>query len=98
MKKKANLSEQTITDSQKIMIEKCCQVLSVAEIAKNLNLSVNSINKIYDESNKLLGLSFDKKLGSVSMTEQQSMKDDTIIEKKGSIYDSPKYKGCVHRT
>jgi len=67
-----------LTDEHKIIIDKCCQLLSIDQLCKALNLSKDLINNYYEMANKKAGLKFDQRPGSVSMTQAQSMIDDTI--------------------
>ena len=90
--------KSVLTDEHKIIIDKCCQLLSVDQLCIALNLSKELINNYYEMANKKAALKFDQRHGSVSMTQAQSMIDDTIKYEQANIYDSPKYKDCIHRT
>lgn len=96
MSKKKNLQ---LNDVQKIIIENCSSVLTVDQLAEVLNFHPDLIKDFYDKTNKKKSLKFDEKKGSTSMTQAQSMNDDLIkSDQPNSIFESPKYKGCIHRT
>jgi len=95
MAKKKSLQ---LNDVQKIIIEKCCDQLTLEQLSEVFNFHPDVIKDFYDKSNKKKSLKFDEKNGSVSMTQAQSMNDDAIKHENHSIFNSPKYKDCIHRT
>ena len=94
---KKQISE--LNEVQKIIIEKCSTVLTVEQLAEVFNFHPDVLKDFYNKTNKKKSLKFDEKNGSVSMTQAQSMSDDLIKnEQPSNIFESPKYKGCIHRT
>lgn len=87
-----------LNEVQKTIIEKCCDQLTLEQLADVFNFHTDVIKDFYEKANKKKALKFDEKKGSVSMTQAQSMYDDTIKHEDHNIFNSPKYKDCIHRT
>lgn len=93
-KKNKNLP---LNEVEIFFIEGNCSSMPIGDIAQKLDRDIELIKDIYEKARTKKSLTFQTKLGSVSMTAAQSSKGDDLLRPNENVAFMKKFKNSIHK-
>lgn len=95
MTKKAK--DSPLNEVEIYFIEGNCSSMPLGDIAQKISRDIEFIKDVYDKARVKKSLTFQTKLGSVSMTAAQSSKGDDIVKPSENAAYMKKFKNSIHK-